>query len=199
MRVSAIMTAGLLLSACALGASRGATPRPAVAAPPPPPQPCSASALVTEHANWLGQGKQNVVRVTAVSNQRNRLASYAEGTLAVTGSPFPKGPGGAGGGPTILGGTLKQYFSDRAHSTATKGGVYADSHPFSPSKTDSLGLSLTTAGAVTLTLKSWGGTNLKLSGVDCAGGVLYGMTETSVPSFYVISPSKEKAANAVIK
>ena len=199
MRVRAVMTAGLLLlSACALGASRGATPRPAAAAPPP--QPCSAAALVAEHANWLGQGRQNVVRATAVSNQRNRLASYAEGVLAVTGTPFPKGPGGAGGGPTVLGGTLKQYFSDRTHSAPPAGGgVTVDRHPFSPSKTDALWLSLTTAGSVTLTLKSWGGTSIKLSGVDCAGGVLYGLTETSVPSFYVISLSKDKTTSGVVK
>ena len=167
------------------------------------PTGCSVASLIMEHVNWLKQktqGGTNVVRVTAASNQKNRVVTYAEGELKITGSPFPSGAGQPPPtGPYTLGGTLIQYFSDRKFTLPAKTGLSLDQYPFSPQKTDQLGISISTTGNITLTLKSWGNTNLNLTGVDCASGVLYGLTNTNPSqSLYVISLSKDFQANAPI-
>jgi hypothetical protein len=149
---------------------------------------CSAKDLIAQHLQWLTASPQNVVRVTAVSNQNNRLVSYAEGDVTITGQPF------AGTKQvSFLGGTLEQFFSDRRFGMASNGGVAVPTHPFSPNATDKISLSLSTDAAVGLTLKSWNNAVVKLTDVACAAGVLYGFTGnvTGPRSFYVISMSKE--------
>jgi hypothetical protein len=158
---------------------------------------CSASQLIAQHVQWLVASKQNVVRVTAVSNQNNRLVSYAEGDLTITGQPFPGTKQ-----VTYLGGTLEQFFSDRRFGMASNGGVAVPKYPFSPNATDRISLSLSSEAAVGLTLKSWNNSVVKLTDVGCAAGVLYGFTDNaSGPrSFYVISMSKDvKRAPVQIK
>ena len=41
-------------------------------------QPCSPKKVISDHVAWLSAAPRNRVRVTAVSNQQNRLVSYAE-------------------------------------------------------------------------------------------------------------------------
>ena len=162
------------------------------------PAPGCVEGLVSEHVNWLRQQAPKgtpIVRVSAVSNQRNGLVSYSQGTLTIASSPFPSGPGQPPSNSYTLGGTLAQYFSDRKFGLPG-GGITIPTHPFSPQKTDQLGLSISTAGKVVLTLKSWGNKNINLTGVDCASGVLYGLTDTgNNQSFYVISLRKETLEN----
>jgi hypothetical protein len=166
----------------------------------PPPAPCSVSSVVTDNVNWLRQtpkGGTNIVRVSAVSDQPNRVASYAEGQVAIVASPFP--PAAGKPFPTkgySLGGTLTQYFSDRKFGLNSGPGLSLAQYPFAPQKTDQLGIMIADTGAITLTLISWSGTNINLTGVSCAGGVLYGLTNTNpTQSFYVISLTREFQAN----
>jgi hypothetical protein len=159
----------------------------AVAAPLSTTADCSATNLIADHINWLKRGRNKQVLVTAVSNQQNRLVSYAAGYLKLSAEPFPGEPQ-----QDALGGTLKQYFSDRKFALPPKDpSIAVNQHPFSPTMTEQLGLSLSSAGSIMLTLRSWGNTNINLTGVRCAGGVLYGLTDTTTPSFYVISLTKE--------
>jgi hypothetical protein len=159
-----------------------------------PARSCSAAGVIADHVKWLAQGSGHVVRATAVSNQRNRLASYAEGELTITGQPFP-----GSGAPTFLGGVLKQYFSDRRFDLPASGAASVPRYPFSPTATDSTSLNLDTNGSITLTLKSWGNTSVRLTDVSCAAGVLHGVTDntTGIRSFYAISFSKEKKPGAL--
>jgi hypothetical protein len=145
---------------------------------------CSAPQLVAQHAQWLGASTQNVVRVTAVSNQNNRLASYAEGELSVTGRPIPGAKA-----VTYLGGTLEQFFSDRRYGLPQKGGVEIAQYPFSPRATDRISLSMTSEGKVSLTLTSWNNAVVPLTDVRCVAGVLYGLAANQ--SLYVISMARE--------
>lgn len=148
---------------------------------------CWAIGLIADHISWLKRGRNKQVRVTAVSNQQNRLVSYAAGYLKLSAEPFPGEPQ-----QDVLSGTLKQYFSDRKFALPPKDpSIPINQHPFSPTMTDQLGLSISSSGSIMLTLRSWGNTNINLTGVNCAGGVLYGLTNTPMPSFYVISLSKE--------
>ena len=158
---------------------------------------CSANQLIAQHVQWLNASKQNIVRVTAVSNQNNRLVSYAEGDLTITGQPIPGAKS-----VTYLGGTLEQFFSDRRFGLPSNGGVAVPKYPFSPNATDKISLNVSSEGAVGLTLKSWNNAVIKLADVGCAAGVLYGFTDNaSGPrSFYVISMSREvKRAPVQIK
>ena len=163
----------------------------AVTAAPPD---CSATQLIDQHVQWLGAGGRNVVRVTAVSNQNNRLVSYSEGELIITGRSFP-----GTNAPTYLGGTLEQFFSDRKYGIAENGGIAVPRHPFSPKLTDKISLSISSDAAIALTLKSWNNATLKLTDVRCAAGVLYGFTNnaTGPRSLYVISLSKDVRPAAV--
>lgn len=159
------------------------------------PSPGCVENLLSEYINWLNQSAPNgthIVRVTAASNQKNRLVSYSEGTLSITVAPFPSGAGQPKPtGPYTLAGTLTQYFSDRKFGLQN-GGIAIPVYPFSPQKTDQLGLSISTGGQIVLTLKSYNNKSISLTGVDCAAGVLYGLTNTSpTQSFYVISLSKD--------
>lgn len=215
MKVNSISLAGLLVLASLLSqpparAQQGRNGSPALGLPnrsiagaaAAAPSPACVANLLAEYVSWLKQPSPNgtnVVRVTAVSNQKNRLVSYADGTLAITSAPFPAGPGQpAPTGPYTLSGTLTQYFSDRKYGLPTSG-ITIPTYPFSPQKTDQLGLSISTGGQVVLTLKSYGNKNIDLVGVDCAGGVLYGLTNTAPnQSFYVISLSKETQNNPPI-
>ena len=176
----------------------GSTTGAAVAAAGAPAPGC-VEGLVSEHVNWLQQQAPNgthVVRVTAASNQRNGLVSYSEGVLTIGSSPFPPGPGQPASNSYTLAGTLTQYFSDRKFGMPGGGGISLPTHPFAPQKTDQLGLSISTGGQVVLTLKSWGNKSVSLTGVDCASGVLYGLTNTGRnQSFYVISLRKDTLEN----
>lgn len=156
----------------------------AAAAPPD----CSTTNLIGQHVQWLNASRKNVVRVTTVSNQNNRLVSYAEGELTITGQPFP-----GTNAPAYLGGTLEQFFSDRKYGMAEGGGVAVARHPFSPKATDKISLSIGSDGTIALSLKSWNNAVIKLSDVRCAAGVLYGFTTnpTGPRSFYVISMTKD--------
>jgi hypothetical protein len=164
---------------------------PALAAPD-----CSTTQLISQHVQWLNAAKQNVVRVTAVSNQNNRLASYAEGELAITGQPFPGAKA-----VTYLGGTLEQFFSDRRYGLPSKGGVEVPQYPFSPKSTDKVSLSVTSEGSVSLSLKSWNNAVLKLTDVRCAAGVLYGFTDNASgpKSFYLISMARDVRRTPVVR
>jgi len=161
--------------------------------------PGCVEAMVSEHVNWLQQQAPNgthVVRVTAASNQRNGLVSYSEGLLTISSAPFPPGPGQPPSNSYTLAGTLTQYFSDRKFGMPSGSGISLPTNPFAPQKTDQLGLSISTSGQVSLTLKSWGNKSVGLTGVDCASGVLYGLTNTGRhQSFYVISLRKDTLEN----
>ena len=161
-----------------------------LAAPPD----CSATQLIAQHVQWLGAAKKNLVRVTAVSNQNNRLVTYAEGDLTITGQALP-----GTNAPTYLGGTLEQFFNDRKFGLAEGGGIAVPRYPFSPKATDKISLSIATDASIGLSLKSWNNTVIKLTDVRCAAGVLYGFTDNaSGPrSFYVISLSKVVKATPV--
>ena len=161
-----------------------------------PPASCVVSFLA-DYVKWLQQtptGKTNIVRVAAASNQPNRLVTYAEGTLALNTGAFPPGPGQI----WALTGTLTQYFSDRKYGLPSSGGgISLAQYPFSPNKTDQLGLDTDVTGGIKLTLKSYNNTVINLTGVSCSAGVLYGLTNTSpLQSFYVISLSKDSVSNA---
>ena len=157
------------------------------------PQDCSAPQLIAEHVKWLNASKDHVVRVTAVSNQGNRLVSYAEGELSITAQPFP-----GSGSTTYMGGTLEQYFNDRRYAMPAPGGVAVPRYPFAPKMTDRISLSIGSEATIGLSLKSWNNTVIKLTHVGCAGRVLYGFTNNSEGprSFYLISMSKDTAAGA---
>jgi hypothetical protein len=159
------------------------------------PPDCSATQLISQHVQWLGSAPSHVVRVTAVSNQNNRLASYAEGALTITGRAFP-----GTNAPTYLGGTLEQFFSDRKYGLAEGGGIAIPNHPFSPKMTDKISLSISSDAAIALTLKSWNNATIKLTDVRCAAGVLYGFTDnpSGPKSFYVISLSKDTSSAPVV-
>ena len=163
------------------------------------PAPGCVESMVLDHVAWLQQPSPKgarVVRVTIASNQRNGLVSYSEGTLAIDSAPFPPGPGQPASNAYTLGGTLTQYCSDRKFGLPSGGGVSIPTQPFSPQKTDQLGLTMATSGKVVFTLKSWGNKTIDLVGVDCAGGVLYGLTDTGrSQSFYVISLRKDTLEN----
>jgi hypothetical protein len=156
---------------------------------------CSITGVLAQYADWVNltpTGGTNVVRVSLTSNQNNRLVSYAEGILEKTSGPFPNGPNNPNAPQGVgLGGTLKQYFSDRKYTfPAGHGSLSLDPHPFSPQHTDQLYLGLyTSTGRITLRLVSWGDTDLILTGVECAGGVLYGFTNTNPSTMFVISLS----------
>ena len=161
--------------------------------------PCSAKTVIADHAKWLASsknGKKHVVRATTVSNQRNRLASYAEGELRISGVPFP-----GTNAPTSMHGTLRQYFSDRTHSgAAPKSGVAVDQHPFSPAQTDQLELMLSSDGSISVGLKSWGSKVIKLTDISCRDGVVTAVTDTAEPrSVYVISFAKRTRATPALK
>lgn len=163
---------------------------------------CSVDSVVTNNVNWLKQplksGGTNIVNVTAVSNQANRLASYAVGELKITAAPFPSGAGKPfPTGPYTLGGNLTQYFSDRTYGLPNAGmGLSLTQYPFAAQKTDQLGLEMTnTSGTVTFTLNSWGGTKINLNDIRCVQGVLLGYTYGDIESIYVISLTREFRPN----
>ena len=160
------------------------------------PPDCSAKQLISQHVQWLSNQK-HMVRVTAVSNQNNRLVSYAEGVLTITGAGFP-----GTNAPSYLGGTLEQFFSDRKYGFAEGGGIAVPQHPFSPKMTDKVSLSISSDADIALTLKSWNNSTVKLTDVRCAAGVLYGFTDnpTGPKSFYVISLARDvKSSPAMVK
>lgn len=164
----------------------------ALAAPPA----CSPKQVIAQHVQWLNGSKNNVVRVTAVSNQNNRVVSYAEGDLTMTGTPFP-----GTNAPSYLGGTLNQFFNDRKFDLPRSGGVSIARYPFSPTSTDKISMNITSDGAIALALKSWNNSVLNLTDVQCAAGVLYGFTDNSSGprSFYLISLGKGSSATPSIK
>lgn len=155
---------------------------------------CSAPQLIAQHIQWLNASTNHSVRVTAVSNQENRLVSYAEGELEITGQPFPGAKK-----VSYLGGTLDQYFSDRTYAPPSSTGVAVARYPFAPKQTDKISLSITSEASIGLSLKSWGNSVIHLTDVGCAAGVLYGFTDNaSGPrSFYLISMSKGVNATSV--
>jgi hypothetical protein len=157
------------------------------------PTDCSPTQLIREHVHWLAAAKNNVVRVAAVSNQNNRLVSFAEGDLTITGQAFP-----GTNAPTYLGGTLEQFFSDRKYTLGEGGGVAVSRFPFSPKATDKISLSIASTGSISLALKSWNNTVIKLTDVRCSAGLLYGFTDTEPRSLYVISMSKTTTATPVL-
>jgi hypothetical protein len=158
---------------------------------------CSPSQVIAQHIQWLNASKNNVVHVAAVSNQNNRLVSYAEGQLEITGQPFPGAKK-----VTYLGGTLEQFFSDRRYALATVGAAAVPRHPFSPKLTDTISLTISSEASIGLSLKSWNNAVVALTDVQCAAGVLYGFTNnpTGPRSFYLISMSKGvNAATAQVR
>jgi len=125
---------------------------------------------------WAARGNQNGahywVGFTLASNRANGLVSYAQGELMFVSSHnrFE--------GSNVLTGSGDEYFNTR--TTSLPGPTvpsFGTTQPFNALVTDRLGVSINTVtGATLLTLLSWGGGTVHIPSVQCANGVLYGMS-----------------------
>src|SRR5579862_9650101 len=126
----------------------------------------SSSDFLKPFVQWLNLSNASglhTVNFTLVSNQASGLASYATGSLALSGGK--------------LTGTGSQLFSDRLYAWPSNGGgLNFATYPFNPFQADNLGVSIDPAtGNVTLTLKSWGNKTVTFSTVaDPGSGTIYG-------------------------
>jgi len=134
----------------------------------------ACGALLAPHVAFLKNNPSSWVDVKLASSEDTRfLVSYTRAALVSRGTA----PSGAPLLATQTGypgnGDGKQYFDDRRYPTAPNG-------PFDASATDALGVAIDSAtGAMTLTLRTWGGARIDVPVTQCAKGVLYGFSTTS--------------------
>ena len=179
-----------LPAAVAIGLSASmARANPIVAVPPsvvtvqPVPVDTSAASFFQPYIDWMtkrpmGFGNYSI-GFTMVSNQKNEVASYAEGELRYV-PPI---------GLILRGGLIDpsfdgqgtQYFNDRQFQMPDcnqQPGTFnvAPWSPFNPLATDKLKVDIDAkTGQVTLTLLSWGNARLTFNTVcDPVAGLIYG-------------------------
>lgn len=86
----------------------------------------------------------------------------------------------------ISGSQGSQLFNDRSYYN---GGRW---QPFSIHASDSIGLRIDQDGQVVLTLESWGGGQVTITGTQCSDGLIYGFSNESPGVLYSISLAQKE-------